>query len=190
MQRFKEGYEEKQNEKQKRQFAFEQANSAYSQEDLQRALQQDQIYLKLIDDLQKLQESYANAETLQLHYQDYVNFLKAVDDSLSILCQLLGSKTPSDVLEAINVIKMMYRSGITGAEAGIKKMLVLMFSNEPAVQKAVVDSYRLIYLDKLDPNGQAKNLINLIKNADNSQIACIEKFIQACMEQRTIGIEV
>lgn len=79
--------------------------------------------------------------------QDCVTFAKLVQEAVPILCQLLVSKTNSDVLEAVSFFVSAFEFGVTNSQEGVRKMMVLVWSKEEAVKEAVVAAYRQLYLN-------------------------------------------
>ena len=62
------------------------------------------------------------------------------------MCQLLGSKTVSDVLEAIQFFVTGFEFGLANSMMGIRRMLVLVWSKESSVKEPVVDAYKRLYM--------------------------------------------
>ena len=67
--------------------------------------------------------------------------------AIPCLCQLLGSKTPSDVLEIIDFFIVAHEFGLTQSEAGIRKMANLIWARDPVIKKAVVAAFERLYID-------------------------------------------
>ena len=83
---------------------------------------------------------------LLLLLQDTLSFMSAVKQALPTISQLLGSKTSSDILEAINFFVAGFEFGVSDTMLGIRRMLLLMWSKEQSVREAVVSAYRRLYL--------------------------------------------
>lgn len=79
-------------------------------------------------------------------FQDSMMFAAQVQKSIPLLCQLLTSKTTSDVLEAIHFYVTAYEFGVNNAIVGVRKMLVLIWSKEASVKDAVVSAYKRLYV--------------------------------------------
>ena len=75
-----------------------------------------------------------------------MKFVQQLEAATPVVCQLLGSKTVSDVLEAINFFVTCHEFGISAAHEGVKKMLVLIWSRETSVRDAVTVAYKRLYL--------------------------------------------
>ena len=81
-----------------------------------------------------------------------MNFVIKIDESIPIMCQLLWSKTSTDVLEAVDFFVSGFEAGVTACLIGIRRMLSLIRSKEPSVKSAVVDAYKRIYLNAKGAN--------------------------------------
>ena len=75
-----------------------------------------------------------------------MKFVQEIQNSIPVICQLLGSKSTSDVMEAINFFVMGYEFGITNAIVGVRTMLSRIWSSETAIKEAVVGAYKRLYL--------------------------------------------
>lgn len=94
--------------------------------------------------------------------QDSLNFVTEVYRSVPIVCQLLCSKVSSDVQESIDFFVSGYEIGVSSCQAGIRKMLPLVWSKEQGIKDAVVAAYKRIYLVQNTTNPRYLNLIYLL----------------------------
>ena len=67
--------------------------------------------------------------------------------AIKILCQLLGSKFNSDILETVDFFVSANEFGLTDVKAGTRKMLALIWSRDSAVREAVINAYRKLYIE-------------------------------------------
>ena len=67
--------------------------------------------------------------------------------TIPTLCQLLGSKANSDVLETIDFFIAAHEFGLTSSEEGIRRMASLIWSRDPVVKKSVVGAFERLYID-------------------------------------------
>ncbi|PIK49362.1 putative condensin complex subunit 1 [Apostichopus japonicus] len=122
-------------------------------------------------------------QVLVQYLQDCVTFAKLVQEAVPILCQLLVSKTNSDVLEAVSFFVSAFEFGVTNSQEGVRKMMVLVWSKEEAVKEAVVAAYRQLYLNPEGANERARslnivrNLMLLMSGATIGQITSLEELI-------------
>eukprot|EP00058_Branchiostoma_floridae_P028443 XP_002613934.1 hypothetical protein BRAFLDRAFT_283981 [Branchiostoma floridae] len=97
------------------------------------------------------------------YLKDSVNFATQMQRAIPILCQLLGSKATSDILETIEFFVSAFEFGLAGAMEGVRRMLVLIWSGEKSVKEAVVEAYKRLYLSPTGGNARARNLA-IVKN--------------------------
>ena len=97
---------------------------------------------------------------------------------------LLKSKVTSDVLEAMEFLRVCQLFQIEGADEGISKCLPLIWSQDEQIRKAVVITYDSIYLATSDRVGSKqhahmvlKNLLQLVSKATTGQKASLEKLV-------------
>jgi condensin complex subunit 1 len=138
----------------------------------------------------------AKLQVVVQYLRDACTFCKAVQRAVHILTQLLGSKTASDAVEAINGILTAAQFKAQRAEEGIRKMLVLIWSKEAPVKQAVLDAYRKIYFSP-DPavhtSAKARasfvvdSLLSMTTSANLGDIKSIEKLVGTMMEEKIIS---
>ena len=79
-------------------------------------------------------------------YQDSLLFITLLKQAIPTISQLLGSKSSTDVLEAINFFVAGHEFGVGDTTIGIRRMMLLVWSKEQTVKEAVVSAYRQLYL--------------------------------------------
>ena len=77
-----------------------------------------------------------------------------MERAIPTLCQLLGSKSITDVNESIEFFVVASEFGLQSAIIGVRRMLVLIWSRDTAVRDAVVEAYKGLYLDPVAPNAR------------------------------------
>ena len=82
-----------------------------------------------------------------LTLQDSVRFASQMQRAIKVLCQLLGSKVSSDILETIDFFVSANEFNLADIEQGTRKMLALIWSRDAAVREAVVNAYRKLYIE-------------------------------------------
>lgn len=65
----------------------------------------------------------------------------------TIISDLMMTRSVAEVLEAIEFFKCAYAFALTGAEIGLRNMLLLVNSKEAGIKEAVLNAYKTIYLD-------------------------------------------
>lgn len=89
------------------------------------------------------------------YYADALTFIETIERAMPHIQKLLASKTKSEVLESINFFKTAVKYKIEGADAGVKRMLHLIWSKDNStvedgkevkgVRHALIDCYRDLY---------------------------------------------
>ena len=79
------------------------------------------------------------------YYTDAVRFISALQDCVPIATQLLGSKVASDVLEALDFLRIAQQFNLSQASEGLRKSLVLVWSRDENIRKALINTYIEIY---------------------------------------------
>lgn len=64
-----------------------------------------------------------------------------------MICQLLHSRQPTDIIEAVDFFTSAYQFGMADAIVGVQKMLILVWSRDQAVRDAVAVAYKKLYLN-------------------------------------------
>jgi condensin complex subunit 1 len=73
-----------------------------------------------------------------------------------MISQLLGSKSITDVLEAVEFFITGFEFGLSIMMIGIRRMLPLIWSRESGIRDAVVGAYKRLYLNPSDTNQRYK----------------------------------
>ena len=121
-------------------------------------------------------------EGFLMYYTDYIAFLKRVESLIPTCVQLLGSKNQSDILESIKLFTRLKQKRIEGAEKGIRKMLILLYTKEENIKSAVMEAYEDLYLNaNVAGDVKSQYLISLVQNASLNELACLEEFIRMAM---------
>ncbi|XP_031564431.1 condensin complex subunit 1-like [Actinia tenebrosa] len=126
------------------------------------------------------------------YLQDYVNFQTQMEKAVPVICQLLGSKTISDVSESIEFFGTAYEFGLRNAIFGVRRMLVLIWSRDAAVKDSVVEAYKGLYLDPPSPNQRTKtalivkNMIALTHGASIGDLTSLEELMSELMKGKLI----
>jgi hypothetical protein len=79
------------------------------------------------------------------HFSQAVTYAQTIVDAIPTLAELLASKTGSDVMEAIRFLAAARAFGVPGAEAGLAKMLMLVWAEGP-VREEVVSTFDTLYI--------------------------------------------
>ncbi|XP_066912331.1 condensin complex subunit 1-like [Clytia hemisphaerica] len=126
------------------------------------------------------------------YLKDCVNFAHQMRRAIPILCQHLGSKTNSDVLETMDFFIAAHEFGLAHSEEGIRRMANLVWSRDPIVKKAVVTAFERLYLDIACDNPRNKptlivnSLTSLITSANLGELTSLEELLCELMKQDLI----
>ncbi len=85
----------------------------------------------------RLKEQGTGLDRLEL----YLDMLVAIEDLVGTLCNLLGSRVESDILQALQVLEFLSMRGLKEAERGLKKGLMLIFSLDKKVKQMVISCF-------------------------------------------------
>ncbi|XP_065304685.1 condensin complex subunit 1-like isoform X2 [Dermacentor albipictus] len=120
---------------------------------------------------------------LVLYLKDCTDFAEKIQAMIPTLCEMLYSRTQSDIQEAIAFFVSAHRLGIRGATVGIRKMLPLVWSREQSIREAVANSYRDVYFNQPCTNAKtrarniADGLSELVNVVTTSELICLEQLV-------------
>ncbi|KAI0816821.1 non-SMC mitotic condensation complex subunit 1-domain-containing protein [Trametes gibbosa] len=139
---------------------------------------------------------------------DALEFIRTVEEGMKTVQKLLASTNKLEVLEAMEFFRVTYEYKFDAAEAGIKKMLHLIWSKDnnatsedgrelKSVRSRLLECYRTIYFEpiqNLDPKQQinriAKNMIEMTYNATLAELTSLEEMMRQLMEENHINEDV
>ena len=109
-----------------------------------------------------------------------LGFIKQIEAAMLVIADLLGSKTKSEVLEAMDFFRITHEYSMDGAQQGIKKMLHLVWVKDNAavdedgkelkgIKARLIEVYRTLYFDAL-PDMEPKQQVNRITK---NMIECV-----------------
>lgn len=117
------------------------------------------------------------------YLKDSLIFATQIQTAVPMISQLLGSKSISDVLEAVEFFITGFEFGLSIMLIGIRRMLPLIWSRESGIKDAVVGAYKRLYLNPSDTNQRSKaltvvkNLSALIHGATIGDLTSLEGLI-------------
>eukprot|EP00055_Hartaetosiga_balthica_P015203 m.88274 g.88274 ORF g.88274 m.88274 type:complete len:1349 (-) comp8804_c0_seq1:2050-6096(-) len=140
-------------------------------------------------------EELTKQRVLTKYYQDAVFFTSTVNDAIPIVAQLLGSKTVTDVVEAIQCLVTAAKFSLASADDGMRKMLALVWNKEMSVQQAVLEAYKQLYF-KADPNIYStkkeqcgfvvKNMMRLVRNMNLADRSSFKELINVMIKENVL----
>ncbi|KAJ6460387.1 non-SMC mitotic condensation complex subunit 1-domain-containing protein [Mycena vitilis] len=143
------------------------------------------------------------------YYAEALNFIRQIEDTMDIMEKLLGSKNKPEVLEAIEFFRVAHEYKFAKADAGIKKMLHLIWNKDNSnstsedgqelkgIRQRLLECYRQLYFDPIagmEPKAQvnriAKNMIELTYNATLAELTSLEEMMRIMMDDDQIHPDV
>ncbi|VUG17134.1 YCS4 [Brettanomyces bruxellensis] len=132
-------------------------------------------------------------------YKDCTIFIKQIEKSAELCCQLLHSKSKLEVIDVMTYFVLLDAYGVENSDTGIKQMLHLVWmkgSNEEGNQvvNKLIDCYKTLYLNSppaatpLQKSASiAKNLVELTYDASMADLASLEKLIGELYQTHLVG---
>ncbi|KAJ7598958.1 non-SMC mitotic condensation complex subunit 1-domain-containing protein [Mycena floridula] len=135
----------------------------------------------------------------QWFFETAIRFIEWIEEASATVCQLLGSTSKAEVLEAIEFFRVAHSYKLECADVGIKKMLHLIWVKDNSstvedgkelkgIRSRLLDCYRTMFFDHLsgyDPKSQinriAKNMIELTYNATLAELTSLEEMLRILM---------
>ena len=125
------------------------------------------------------------------YYAECLNFIRQIEGGMKIIEDLLASNSKAEVLEAMEFFRVVHEYHFDGAEAGIKKMLHLIWSKDNSstsedgkelkgIRPRLLECYRNLYFDAV-PDMEPKQQVNRIAK-NMIEYAC---FLSLCVEVLT-----
>eukprot|EP00794_Sanderia_malayensis_P003745 gene3745-4267_t len=121
-----------------------------------------------------------------------IHFATQMQESVKVLCQLLGSKTNSDILETIDFYILAHEFSLANANEGIRKMLALIWSRDAVVKEAVVNAYKKLYIETGIDNQRnlalsvVNNLTTLTIGATLGDLTSLEELLKELYKMKLI----
>lgn len=154
--------------------------------------------------IQKVQEEAATSEAMgkltltRRYYNEALKFIDVLHDATGIVCQLLGSRNKSEVIEAIDYFEISDAYKIEQNKVGIRRMLRLIWTKGNSdegkgVQTHLIECYRRLFFEApetFSPNDAAnyiaRNMISLTFGATPAEFTSLEQLLATMMKGGTI----
>lgn len=126
---------------------------------------------------------------------DCVKFTEQVRIGMPQVSDLLFSKNISDVQEAIQFFVVAFKFGVQNAIFGVRRMIVLIWSQEKQIRDNVLSAYKKIYLESAqneETNARVravavvKTLTELVQGATVGELISIEQLLKELMGSNDI----
>lgn len=150
--------------------------------------------------LQKAQEDAATSEAIgklsltRRYYVEALKFIEVLHGATATICQLLGSKNKSEVIEAMDYFKIGDAYKIDQNKVGIRRMLRLIWTKGNSdegkgVQNHLIDCYKTLFFEAPDSfsandaaNYIARNMISLTFGATPAELTSLEQLLSTMMK--------
>ncbi|KAG4217191.1 hypothetical protein PC116_g34328, partial [Phytophthora cactorum] len=150
--------------------------------------------------VRKAQEDAATSEAIEKltltkrYYTDALKFIEVLHEATSTVCQLLGSKNKSEVIEAMDYLEIGNAYNIEDNMVGIRRMMRLIWTKGNSdegkgVQTHLIDCYRRLFFeapDSFSPNDAAiyiaRNMISLTSGTTPAELTSLEQLHATMMK--------
>lgn len=150
--------------------------------------------------IRKAQEDAATSEAIgkltltRRYYVEALKFIEALHGATVTICQLLGSKNKSEVIEAMDYFKIGDAYKIDQNKLGIRRMLRLIWTKGNSdegkgVQNHLIDCYKTLFFEAPDSfsvndaaNYIARNMISLTFGATPAELTSLEQLLSTMMK--------
>ncbi|KAI5460339.1 non-SMC mitotic condensation complex subunit 1 [Mariannaea sp. PMI_226] len=150
--------------------------------------------------IKKAQEEAATSEAIEKltltrrYYNEALKFIDVLHDATGTICQLLGSRNKSEVIEAIDYFEIGDAYNIEQNKVGIRRMLRLIWTKGNSdegkgVQTHLIECYRRLFFeapDSFSPNDAAnyiaRNMISLTFGATPAELTSLEQLLATMMK--------
>ncbi|KAI1478478.1 condensin component [Daldinia eschscholtzii] len=150
--------------------------------------------------VRKAQEDAATSEAIEKltltkrYYTDALKFIEVLHEATSTVCQLLGSKNKSEVIEAMDYLEIGNAYNIEDNMVGIRRMMRLIWTKGNSdegkgVQTHLIDCYRRLFFeapDSFSPNDAAiyiaRNMISLTSGTTPAELTSLEQLLATMMK--------
>ncbi|KAK7745780.1 condensin complex non-SMC subunit Cnd1 [Cytospora paraplurivora] len=154
--------------------------------------------------VRKAQEEAVTSEAMEKltltrrYYTEALRFIDVLHDATSTVCQLLGSKNKSEVIEAMDYFEVGDAYNIEQNKIGIRRMLRLIWTKGNSdegkgVQTHLIECYKRLFFeapDSFSPNDAAnyiaRNMISLTFGATPAELTSLEQLLSTMMKQGMI----
>lgn len=148
----------------------------------------------------KAQEEAATGEAIEKltltrrYYNEALRFIDVLHEATGIVCQLLGARNKSEVIEAIDYFEIGDAYNIEQNKVGIRRMLRLIWTKGNSdegkgVQTHLIECYRRLFFeapDSFSPNDAAnyvaRNMISLTFGATPAELTSLEQLLATMMK--------
>lgn len=150
--------------------------------------------------IKKAQEEAATSEAIEKltltrrYYTEALKFIDVLHDATETICQLLGARNKSEVIEAMDYFEVGDAYNIEQNKLGIRRMLRLIWTKGNSdegkgVQTHLIECYKRLFFeapDSFSPNDAAnyiaRNMISLTFGATPAELTSLEQLLATMMK--------
>jgi condensin complex subunit 1 len=155
--------------------------------------------------VRKAQEDAATSEAInkltltRRYYVEALKFIEVLHGATPTICQLLGSKNKSEVIEAMEYFEIGDAYNIEQNKLGIRRMLRLIWTKGNSdegkgVQNHLIECYKRLFFEAPDAysandaaNYIARNMISLTFGATPAELTSLEQLLSTMMKANHIS---
>lgn len=150
--------------------------------------------------VKRAQEAAATGEAIEKltltrrYYNEALKFIDVLHEATGIICQLLGSRNKSEVIEAMEYFEVGDAYNIEQNKVGIRRMLRLIWTKGNSdegkgVQTHLIECYKRLFFEapeSFSPNDAAnyiaRNMISLTFGATPAELTSLEQLLATMMK--------
>jgi len=133
------------------------------------------------------------------YYVEALKFIEVLHGATTTICQLLGSKNKSEIIEAMDFFEIGDAYNIEQNKVGIRRMLRLIWTKGNSdegkgVQNHLIDVYKRLFFEAPDTyNGNdaanyiARNMISLTFGATPAELTSLEQLLATMMRANHVS---
>jgi condensin complex subunit 1 len=155
--------------------------------------------------IKKAQEDAATSEAInkltltRRYYVEALKFIEVLHGATTTICQLLGSKNKSEVIEAMDYFEIGDAYNIEQNKLGIRRMLRLIWTKGNSdegkgVQNHLIECYKRLFFEAPDSYSEndaanyiARNMISLTFGATPAELTSLEQLLSTMMTANHIS---
>ncbi|KAL2115164.1 hypothetical protein VTJ04DRAFT_10827 [Mycothermus thermophilus] len=157
-----------------------------------------------LEAIRRAREEAATSEAIEKltltkrYYSEALKFIDVLHEATGTICQLLGSRNKSEVIEAMDYFEIGDAYNIEQNKVGIRRMLRLIWTKGNSdegkgVQTHLIECYKRLFFeapDNFSPNDAAnyiaRNMISLTFGATPAELTSLEQLLSTMMKQGMI----
>ncbi|PHH74117.1 hypothetical protein CDD82_5098 [Ophiocordyceps australis] len=150
--------------------------------------------------IRKAQQEAATSEAIEKltltrrYHSEALKFINVLHDATAIICQLLGSRNKSEVIEAMDYFVIGDAYNVEQVKIGIRRMLRLIWTKGNSdegkgVQTHLIECYRKLFFEAPESfsendtaNYIARNMISLTFGATPAELTSLEQLLATMMK--------